>query len=122
MDNSVNEKIALVHASLHLTDLGTNFNTHSKTLSKVGQSKKANLDEELAYQFVEELEDWKTKQQEMFLVDLKRREINHLANLSAEWQKRRCELESTLASKLDQCHLLTAALEEAHRSVKVNNL
>lgn len=117
MENTINEKIAIVHASLDLIDLGTNFNSHKNNI--VVLQKKTNLDEDLAYQFVEELEEWKTKQQEMFLVELKRREINHLANLSTEWQRKRSELESTLTNKLDQCHLLTAALEEAHHTVKV---
>lgn len=124
MENEIGEKVAMAQASAELTDLGANLNAQQRKFAEFLQPKtyrqhQPHLDEELAYKIVEELEDWKSKQQEVFLVDLKRREINHLSRLTEEWTQRRTDLESALAHKLEQCSLLTSALEIANHNIQV---
>ncbi|CAG4935003.1 unnamed protein product [Colias eurytheme] len=63
--------------------------------------------------FVEELEDWKEKQQELFRIQLKRKENYHLDLLSTEWMKRRTELESKLTRGIEQCRQLASDLSRA---------
>lgn len=124
MENESVEKVAMVQASAELTDLGANLNAPQRKFDQFIRPKisrlQPHLDEELAYKMVEELENWKAQQQEIFLVDLKRREINHLARLSAEWTQRRTDLESALTHKLEQCSLLTSALEIANHNLLVS--
>ncbi|CAK1542286.1 unnamed protein product [Leptosia nina] len=63
--------------------------------------------------FVNELEDWKEKQQELFKIQLKRKEDYHLEVLAKEWAKRRVELETKLSRGIDQCRHLAADLSRA---------
>lgn len=136
MENEACEKVAIANAYVELTDLGANLNAQQPKFRRFAQPSsvasgrggaagdgvglRPHLDEELAYKMVEELEQWKTAQQEEFLVELKRREVQHLARLTGEWTLRRGELESMLTQKLDQCAVLTKALEEANMNVKVS--
>ncbi|CAH0725018.1 unnamed protein product, partial [Brenthis ino] len=63
--------------------------------------------------YVEELEDWKERQQELFKLQLKRKEEYHLDLLADEWFKRRNELESKLNKGIEQCRTLAADLSRA---------
>lgn len=119
MEDQNGEKIAMAHIFVYLDDLGLSFNSQVKRLSSLTQQPRAYMDENLAYKIVEELEEWKLKQQEVFLVELKRKEVAHLAHLTAEWQKRKSEQENLLSEKLEQCSMLTAALDEAHKTLQV---
>lgn len=136
MENEACEKVAIANAYVELTDLGPNLNAQQPKFRRFAQPSsvapgsrvegagdgvgiKPHLDEELAYKMVEELEHWKTAQQEDFLVELKRREVQHLSRLTGEWTQRRGELEVMLTQKLDQCAVLTKALEAAKTNVQV---
>lgn len=113
------EQVAMSHVYVELNDLGLNFNTKdSQDSARKSPPQSLQLDEELAYKVVEELECWKDMQKEQFMAELKRREISHLAHLSNEWQRRRTEQETKLAQRLEQCGLLTKSLEEAHDAIK----
>ncbi|CAH4022855.1 unnamed protein product [Pieris brassicae] len=63
--------------------------------------------------FVNELEDWKEKQQELYKIQLRRKEEYHLELLAKEWAKRRVELETKLSKGIDQCRHLAADLSRA---------
>ncbi|XP_059047867.1 centrosomal protein of 120 kDa-like isoform X2 [Achroia grisella] len=63
--------------------------------------------------FVDELEDWKEKQQELYKCQLKRKEEYHLELLAKEWAKKRVELESKLTRGIEQCRTLAADLAQA---------
>nr|XP_026493089.1 centrosomal protein of 120 kDa-like [Vanessa tameamea] len=63
--------------------------------------------------YVEELEDWKEKQQELFKIQLKRKEDYHLDLLANEWSKRRSELEYKLSKGIEQCRNLASDLSRA---------
>ncbi|KAJ8718377.1 hypothetical protein PYW08_002614 [Mythimna loreyi] len=63
--------------------------------------------------FVDELEDWKEKQQEMFKCQLKRKEEYHLELLAKEWSKKQVELECKLSKGIEQCRNLAADLSRA---------
>ena len=120
METQTGQKIAMAHIFVYLDDLGINLNSQLKRhCTPFGEQNTAPyMDENLAYKIVEELEDWKNKQQEIFLVELKRKEISYLAKLSAEWQKKKAEQENQLAGKLDECTALSETLEAAHRTLQ----
>ncbi|XP_068622564.1 centrosomal protein of 120 kDa-like [Battus philenor] len=63
--------------------------------------------------FINELEDWKEMQQELFKCQLKRKEDYHLELLSKEWEKRREELESKLSQGVERCRTLANDLSRA---------
>ncbi|XP_060804395.1 uncharacterized protein LOC106129089 [Amyelois transitella] len=63
--------------------------------------------------FVDELEDWKEKQQQLFTCQLKRKEDYHLELLAKEWAKKRTELECKLSKGIEQCRNLAADLSRA---------
>ncbi|XP_052758470.1 centrosomal protein of 120 kDa-like isoform X2 [Galleria mellonella] len=63
--------------------------------------------------FVDELEDWKEKQQELYKCQLKRKEEYHLELLAKEWAKKRVELECKLSRGIEQCRTLAADLARA---------
>ncbi|XP_039758639.1 centrosomal protein of 120 kDa-like isoform X2 [Pararge aegeria] len=72
------------------------------------------VDQDLLLQkYVDELEDWKERQQELFKVQLKRKEEYHLDQLANEWDKRRTELETRLSKGVEQCRNLAADLSRA---------
>lgn len=119
MENESGEKIAMAHASIDLQDIGANFNSQTKKFIRPMSSTKSYFDENLAYKHIEELQQWKRQQEDIFLDELKQRSEDHLKNLTEEWQAKRKEQESILAQKLDQCNLLTHALEEGHKALKV---
>lgn len=110
-----------------LDDIGTNFNCLQKKFAvpsrlSVGQSDRHHhyaVDEELAYKAVEELEQWKRQQQADFVAELKGREEKYLAQLSREWERQRIDYDEQLTEKLNRCQMLTTALEEAQRALKV---
>lgn len=53
---------------------------------------------------------------------MKRKEIQHLAKLSAEWRRRKTKYEKELAEKLEKCQILTETLEEAQSTLKEKGL
>ncbi|CAH2087114.1 unnamed protein product [Euphydryas editha] len=63
--------------------------------------------------YAEELEDWKERQQELFKVQLKRKEEYHLELLANEWSKRKNELEYKLSKGIEQCRNLAEDLSRA---------
>ncbi|CAG9117023.1 unnamed protein product [Plutella xylostella] len=68
---------------------------------------------EMIKRYVEELEDWKEKQQELYKVQLQRKEQYHLDLLAKEWSKKRAELESKLRTGIEQCRHLAADMSRA---------
>ncbi|XP_073988903.1 uncharacterized protein isoform X2 [Rhodnius prolixus] len=80
--------------------------------------------QELATKYIEELEDWKEKQQEMFKFELKRKTDKHLNKLSLEWTKRQQSLENVLTDRLENCQSLKSRLEEVllELEIKIENL
>ncbi|KAK9507183.1 hypothetical protein O3M35_007092 [Rhynocoris fuscipes] len=80
--------------------------------------------QELATKYIEELEDWKEKQQEMFKFELKRKTEKHLNKLSFEWSKRQQALEKELIDRIENCHSLKTRLEEVllELEMKLENL
>lgn len=65
---------------------------------------------------------WRTKQQEVFLTGLRKKENEHLKSLGADWLQRQKKEEEKLAAKMKKCKLLTETLEQALESIKVCDL
>ncbi|CAH1637411.1 unnamed protein product [Spodoptera littoralis] len=63
--------------------------------------------------FIDELEDWKEKQQELFKCQLQRKEEYHLELLAKEWAKKQVDLECKLSKGIEQCRNLAADLSRA---------
>lgn len=68
-----------------------------------------------AYRVVEELEDWKERQQNYFRQVLISKEKKHLAFLSEEWEKRKKVLQGQLEQSIDKCDALAGQLQQAHQ-------
>ncbi|XP_050668637.1 centrosomal protein of 120 kDa [Leptidea sinapis] len=69
--------------------------------------------------FVDELEDWKEMQQQMYKVQLKRKEDYHLELLASEWSRRRGELEHKLRGGVERCRQLAAQLAAATQDLQL---
>lgn len=123
LENEQNEQIAMAHISVEVEELGLNFNTENNLKSKRTQqlSQISLMDQDLAYKMIEELEEWKRAQQQDFIIELKRKEITHLTQLSNAWQRKRQEQEFKLHKKMEHCDRLTRTLEEAHTMFKERN-
>ncbi|KAM3961686.1 centrosomal protein of 120 kDa [Aphomia sociella] len=91
----------------------------SKSDTCISQNEKVKLlispadRDSIMQRFIDELEDWKEKQQELFKCQLKRKEDYHLELLAKEWAKKRVELECKLARGVEQCRSLAADLSRA---------
>nr|CAD7256563.1 unnamed protein product [Timema shepardi] len=77
------------------------------------------LDDKIASKIVEELEDWKDKQQELFKAQLQRKEEEHLTVLMEEWRKKRNEIESRMNRDAELCHQLVENLNKATEDLRV---
>ena len=71
MENQSGEQIAMANVFVYLDDLGINCNSKLKKYANLKSlPPRPYLDENLAYKIVEELEEWKLKQQELFLIEV----------------------------------------------------
>ncbi|XP_046400607.1 centrosomal protein of 120 kDa-like isoform X2 [Ischnura elegans] len=71
------------------------------------------LNETVVQKAVQELEDWKDAQKEIFIEKLKSKEKQHLDLLSSEWQVKRDKLESNLSAVISQNNILMISLRDA---------
>ncbi|XP_043280435.1 centrosomal protein of 120 kDa-like [Venturia canescens] len=118
-DNDKNV-VGAIDVSMYLQDHGPYYKTHQTAPGEnLGPPI---MDDSLAYKIVEELEIWKERQQEIFLVELKRKEERHLDRLSEEWQKRRENLEAKLACSVEQCKMLANSLNMATEDLRTRRL
>ncbi|XP_015518371.2 centrosomal protein of 120 kDa isoform X1 [Neodiprion lecontei] len=114
------KEIGILDVKMSLEDCGPYHRTkRGKTDEDLGPPI---LDDSLAYKIVEELETWKERQQEIFRVELKRKEERHLNLLSDEWQKRRQVLETKLACSVEQCKMLANSLNNATEDLRIRRL
>ncbi|XP_034948982.1 centrosomal protein of 120 kDa [Chelonus insularis] len=73
-------------------------------------------------QVINELETWKENQQELFKLELKRKEEQYLNHLGEEWRKRREYLESKFACNVEQCKELANSLNSATDDLRMRKL
>ncbi|XP_072156838.1 uncharacterized protein [Bemisia tabaci] len=97
------QPVAFLYATLCLSSEDSLLQTNEKCLNQLANK-------ELIYKVVEELEDWKEKQELMFKYKLKEKEETYLKNLSEEWEKQRKELERKLINELKSCEDLRKKL------------
>ncbi|XP_034242058.1 centrosomal protein of 120 kDa isoform X2 [Thrips palmi] len=76
------------------------------------------LDTSTAYKIVEELEDWKEKQQEIFLAELKQKEVEHLARVTEEWTRKVKAQNTELENKVEECKAMANTLSSAKQDLK----
>lgn len=84
LENQAGENIAMATICVKLNDLGENHNSQVKKTIPMEPAApvKPYVDDGLAYRFVEDLEKWKTAQQEEFLVEV-RSTLIYLVNFSS---------------------------------------
>jgi hypothetical protein len=70
MENSSGEKTAVANIYSHLEELGINCNSQMKNYTQIQPQQSVNFNENLTYKCVDELEQWKSKQEEMFLAEV----------------------------------------------------
>ncbi|CAH2982236.1 unnamed protein product [Chilo suppressalis] len=87
--------------------------TYIQSTEKVKRAMTPRERDEIMQRVVDELEDWKEKQQELYKLQLKRKEEYHLELLAKEWEKQRIELESKLRRGVEQCRTLASDLARA---------
>lgn len=123
MDNQTGENIIIAEMYIHLDDLGVSFNSqikkHPSTMAQ------PYFDEKYAYKIVEELESWKAKEEEFFIIELKQKEREFLSKLSVEWNERKRMQDLVLSKKIEECMKLTDELEStktALREKSIHNL
>ncbi|KAK0095735.1 hypothetical protein PV326_007550 [Microctonus aethiopoides] len=113
-------EIGSIEIKMHLEDQGPYYRSN-KRLDDENLGPPI-LDDSLAYKIVNELETWKERQQELFRIELKRKEERHLNRLSEEWQIRRESLESKLNCSVEQCKLLVNSLNDATDDLRARKL
>ncbi|XP_008554487.1 centrosomal protein of 120 kDa-like [Microplitis demolitor] len=118
-DNSFNE-IGFIDVSMYLEDHGPYYQTNKR--SRDENLGPPILDDSLVYKIVDELETWKERQQEIFRLELKRKEERHLNRLSEEWQKRRESLEAKFNESVEQCKVLANKLNSATDDLRARKL
>lgn len=137
MQNQINSINGMANVSASLEDLGMNHNSTVKTvLSQVVQErpgvqrsemnvthtvedpKSAMLDDNLAYKMIEELSEWKAKQQENFISDLKLKETQYLEQLHDTWIQKQEKCEEDLVMKANQLNVLTKAMKDQQQQLK----
>lgn len=75
-------------------------------------------DENLSYKMIQELEEWKTAQQETFIADLKKKEVTYIERLRTTWNQKKTACEQDLVMKADKLHNLTQSLQEAKKDIE----
>lgn len=117
---------------VNIDDLGINFNAQLATASSMMQehweSSEVNTtrkldghNESYAYKIIEELDEWKSNQQETFIVDLKNKESQLLEQLKEKWIQKTMTIEDDLVKKANKMTSLANTLEEAHNQLKAKD-
>lgn len=111
---------AMAKIFAYLEDLGINFNAQTapevlqqpmQASKTVAENKMYVMDENYSYKVIEELEDWKMKEQDTFLADLKHKESQFLEHLKGVWQQKQSKYEIDLVSRSDRLSTLIQSLE-----------
>lgn len=76
------------------------------------------LDNAAAYRIVEELEDWKEKQQEIFQAELKRKEMEHISKITDEWTVQTKAQNLTIENKMAECKVMIESLAKAKQDLR----
>lgn len=135
--NQADELMAMAKISLSLDDLSINFSSQVKptvstailellesrtseiNIARTLEGQKAMLhDENLSYKMIQELEEWKTAQQETFIADLKKKEVTYIERLRTTWNQKKTACEQDLVMKADKLHNLTQSLQEAKKDIE----
>ncbi|KAK3930196.1 Centrosomal protein of 120 kDa [Frankliniella fusca] len=78
----------------------------------------APLDLTAAYRIVEELEDWKEKQQEIFQAGLKEKEKEHIDRITDEWTAQTKAQNILIDNKMAECKALIESLASAKQDLR----
>ncbi|XP_077299446.1 uncharacterized protein LOC143920433 [Arctopsyche grandis] len=73
-------------------------------------------------QVVNELEDWKECQQELFKSELKEKEEKYLNSLINEWDTCRVQYENKILGKVEQSQILLSSLKEIVENLKLREI
>nr|CAD7400045.1 unnamed protein product [Timema cristinae] len=122
LDVSSGERFGDLYVTLLLEDINEQQKMNKHPLRSNISEKDlgpAILDDKIASKIVEELEDWKDKQQELFKAQLQHKEEEHLTVLMEEWQKKRNEIESRMNRDAELCHRLVENLNKATEDLRV---
>lgn len=133
LKNPNQDVVAMAEIFVYLDDLGINFNQLTSTETQniedfenkdinatrtLNEHRQMLLDESLAYKMIEELEEWKSAQQESFIADLKQNEIRYLERLKNDWNEKCEQYERDLVLKSDKLSHITQSLEHAKEEFK----
>ncbi|XP_069697339.1 centrosomal protein of 120 kDa-like isoform X2 [Periplaneta americana] len=114
VDLTTNEEIVSIAVALALTDCGSQQIEDGSVLDKDSEQDLGppTRDDRIAFRIVEELEDWKERQQKLFKEELKRKERIHLSSLTEEWKKHCLQLQKNLLRNMEKCRSLAQSLND----------
>ena len=131
---------SMANISVSLDDLGINFNAQPNTTPyqvmqndfdasrcetnvtrTVDEQKMMLLDEHFSYKMIEELDEWKSSQQEAFIEDLKKKELQFLDRLKSDWNEKKAKYEHELVMKSDKLTNLTKSLQDVQKNLKTKD-
>ncbi|KAJ4441085.1 hypothetical protein ANN_10935 [Periplaneta americana] len=125
IDLTTNEEIVSIAVALALTDCGSQPIEDGSVLDKDSEQDLGppTHDDRIAFRIVEELEDWKERQQKLFKEEvmyqylekvamLKRKERIHLSSLTEEWKKHCLQLQKNLLRNMEKCRSLAQSLND----------
>lgn len=123
---------AMANIFVRLEDKGINFNaqTNASTTdiqqsiydeprSAMNVTKTVSaLDDSFAYNLIDELDEWKTKQQNSFMDGLQQKEAACMERLKRSWEEKRAIAEQEFVIKASKLESLTQSLQETQKSLK----
>lgn len=80
------------------------------------------FDEDIAYKMIQELEDFKEREQEAFLLDLKKKELLYIDEFKTTFWRKKEHYLLEMAQKSEKLSALTKTLEETQQSIVTQNV
>ncbi|KAJ9582592.1 hypothetical protein L9F63_023051, partial [Diploptera punctata] len=121
LDPKTSEEVGILKVAMVLEDFGQQ-QAGGRILKPLSSDQSLGppiLDDRIAYKIVEELEDWKERQQILFKAELKKKEKAYLTALSEDWKQKHKNQEQKLYQNVEQCRLLAHSLDETTNELRV---
>nr|XP_029729600.1 centrosomal protein of 120 kDa-like [Aedes albopictus] len=125
LENQTGESVGMATVFSFLDEVGINFNSRvpmgGPEVVGPEQGARGQLDDQLSYKMLEELQQWMMQQREQFLAKLKEKEVAYLTRLTADWKRKQAKEKEELSQRLEHASALTAALEETKKNLAIQS-
>ncbi|XP_063233661.1 centrosomal protein of 120 kDa-like isoform X2 [Bacillus rossius redtenbacheri] len=119
---STGQQVSIVKISLVLEDSGPQLSAEDhleRKLAGCGLERTA-VNELTVFKTVEELEEWRLKQQEMFAAQMCEKEKAHLERLKHDWDTEREGIEAVLEKERDRCCKMAEEQERVCKELEIS--